>query len=85
MFSTVSAWSGAMKPQVAPEALKVHGIFRSHMVLQRDKPVAVWGWAEAGEKVTVAVADQKAPGGSHDGSDRIARRRMGEDRATVAR
>jgi len=27
-----------------------------HMVLQREKPVAVWGWADAGESVTVAFA-----------------------------
>jgi sialate O-acetylesterase len=29
-----------------------------HMVLQREKPVAVWGWAEAGESVTVSFAGQ---------------------------
>ncbi|MCX6858576.1 MAG: sialate O-acetylesterase [Verrucomicrobia bacterium] len=29
-----------------------------HMVLQREKPVAVWGWADAGETVTVAFAGQ---------------------------
>ena len=29
-----------------------------HMVLQREKPVAVWGWADAGESVTVSFADQ---------------------------
>jgi len=29
------------------------------MVLQRDKPVNVWGWAEEGTKVTVQFADQK--------------------------
>jgi sialate O-acetylesterase len=28
------------------------------MVLQREKPVAVWGWADAGEAVTVAFAGQ---------------------------
>jgi sialate O-acetylesterase len=32
--------------------------FSDHMVLQRAKPVAVWGWANAGEKVTVAFAGQ---------------------------
>ena len=32
--------------------------FSDHMVLQRGKPVAVWGWANAGEKVTVAFAGQ---------------------------
>ena len=29
-----------------------------HMVLQREKPVAVWGWADAGESVTVTFAGQ---------------------------
>ena len=29
-----------------------------HMVLQREKPVAVWGWADAGEAVTVTFAGQ---------------------------
>ncbi|WAC40546.1 sialate O-acetylesterase [Pedobacter sp. SL55] len=27
-------------------------IFGSNMVLQRDKPIALWGWADVGEKVT---------------------------------
>jgi sialate O-acetylesterase len=27
-----------------------------HMVLQREKPVAIWGWADAGESVTVTFA-----------------------------
>ncbi len=29
-----------------------------HMVLQRERPVAVWGWADAGESVTVTFAGQ---------------------------
>jgi len=33
-------------------------IFGDHMVLQRDRPVRIWGWAKAGEKVTVAFAGQ---------------------------
>ena len=31
-------------------------IFDSHMVLQRHKPIPVWGWADAGEKVTVQLS-----------------------------
>jgi sialate O-acetylesterase len=30
-------------------------IFGDHMVLQRDASIAVWGWAEPGEKVTVTL------------------------------
>ncbi|TWU60344.1 hypothetical protein Poly51_06190 [Rubripirellula tenax] len=33
--------------------LVVSNVFQTNMVLQRDKPVFVWGWADAGEKVTV--------------------------------
>ncbi|MFZ9862821.1 MAG: sialate O-acetylesterase [Gemmataceae bacterium] len=38
--------------------LKLATIFSDHMVLQREKPVAVWGWADAGEAVTVAFDGQ---------------------------
>ena len=33
--------------------LKVHAIFDNNMVLQRDKPVKVWGWANPGRVVRV--------------------------------
>lgn len=35
-------------------------VFGSHMVLQRDQPLPVWGWAEPGEKVSVQLGDQAA-------------------------
>jgi sialate O-acetylesterase len=31
------------------------GILSSHMVLQRDRPIHVWGWSAPGEKVSVAL------------------------------
>ncbi len=34
-------------------------ILSDNMVLQRDIPVNIWGWAEPGEKVTVTVFNQK--------------------------
>jgi hypothetical protein len=40
--------------------VKLPAIFSDHMVLQQDKPVAIWGWADAGEEVTVTVADVTA-------------------------
>lgn len=30
-------------------------LFSSHMVLQRDKEIAVWGWADPGEKISVSL------------------------------
>jgi sialate O-acetylesterase len=38
--------------------LKLAAVFSDHMVLQRDRPVPVWGWANAGEKVTVEFDGQ---------------------------
>ena len=42
--------------------LKVARVFGSHAVLQRQKPVPVWGWAGKGEKVTVAFNGQTVSG-----------------------
>ena len=35
-------------------------IFGSHMVLQQDMKIPIWGWASAGEAVTVALGDHTA-------------------------
>jgi sialate O-acetylesterase len=40
--------------------LCVSNAFQTNMVLQRDKPLNIWGWAAAGEKVTVSCAGQEA-------------------------
>lgn len=47
-------------------------IFGSHMVLQRDRAIPVWGWAEPGEEVAVTLAETtvKATTGQ-DGSWRL--------------
>jgi len=39
--------------------LKLSALFSDHMVLQRDKPVAVWGWGDPGEQITVEFSGQK--------------------------
>ncbi|MBT3198790.1 MAG: hypothetical protein HN350_02645 [Phycisphaerales bacterium] len=36
--------------------VRLSNIFGDHMVLQQDKPISVWGFAAAGEKVTVILA-----------------------------
>jgi sialate O-acetylesterase len=41
-------------------ALEIPSIFSDHMVLQRDRPVTVWGWAAQGEVVTVEFAGKSA-------------------------
>ncbi len=39
--------------------LELCPLFSNHAVLQRDMPVRVWGWGEAGSKVSVEFAGQK--------------------------
>jgi len=34
-------------------------VFSDHMVLQQGKPIQVWGWAAAGETVTVQIGETK--------------------------
>ncbi len=41
------------------EGLCVSNVFQSKMVLQRDKPASIWGWAQPGEKVTVSIGDHE--------------------------
>jgi sialate O-acetylesterase len=38
--------------------LRTGNIFTSHMVLQRDKSIPVWGWADKNEKITVQLNGQ---------------------------
>ena len=38
--------------------LRIAGVFTDHAVLQRDRPVQIWGWADPNEKVTVNFAAQ---------------------------
>lgn len=40
------------------EDLQLAATFTDHMVLQRGKPVPVWGWADSGEQVTVKFSGQ---------------------------
>lgn len=35
-------------------------LFADHAVLQRDRPLPVWGWADPGEKVVVSLGSERA-------------------------
>lgn len=52
-------------PGIAQQApptgkLKLHAIFDSDMVLQRSKPITIWGWAAPGASVSVQLGKDKA-------------------------
>jgi sialate O-acetylesterase len=47
-------WSFAVHADV-----KLAAVFSDHMVLQREKPIAVWGWAEDGENVRVRLGSDE--------------------------
>lgn len=42
-------------PFISVAQLRVAGIFGDSMVLQRDRPIPVWGWAARNEKVSVTL------------------------------
>ncbi|QEG39651.1 sialate O-acetylesterase [Roseimaritima ulvae] len=44
----------------AKAEIKLPAVLGSHMVLQRDQPLPVWGWADAGEQVHVQLAAHTA-------------------------
>ena len=46
--------------------LKPASLFQDHMVLQRGKPVPVWGTADAGKPITVKIGIQQATGKADD-------------------
>ncbi len=41
------------------EGLCVSNVFQTNMVLQRDKPIAIWGWAAPGAEVSVAFGGDR--------------------------
>jgi sialate O-acetylesterase len=45
---------------VAHAEVKLPSILSSHMVLQRDRPIHIWGWANPGEKVSASLRAAKA-------------------------
>jgi sialate O-acetylesterase len=50
----------AQAPTSTPETsqLKLPGVFCDHLVLQREKPIRIWGWAPPSETVTVDFSGQ---------------------------
>ena len=67
ILAMVMLLAGSLLPGYAQEkpsdaGLRAHSLFQSNMVIQRNKPVDVWGWSKPGEQVTVTVADKSVSG-----------------------
>ena len=45
---------------LASADVRLSKVFTDHMVIQQTQPFAIWGWAEAGEKVAVEIMGNKA-------------------------
>src|SRR5215469_15933189 len=54
--------------QVQAAAL-MHALFQDHAVLQRDRPVEVWGNAASGEVVTVSLGDSSVTANANDSGE----------------
>jgi len=50
----------AFAPWQVQADVRLSDIFKDNMMIQRDQPVAVWGWAASGESVTVTLAGKEA-------------------------
>jgi sialate O-acetylesterase len=57
-LTTLLAVLSLSSDSLAAADFRLASALSDHMVLQREKPVAVWGWADAGESVTVAFGGQ---------------------------
>ncbi len=59
-LNLVLAASAIVTALPAAADVRMPRVFTDNMMLQRDKPVRVWGWAEAGEAVSVGLAGKSA-------------------------
>ena len=62
----------AMGAMAARADVKLPALFGDNAVLQRGKPVPVWGWADDGEKVTVTIEGKSASATAKDGKWKVA-------------
>ncbi|MDO4426412.1 MAG: hypothetical protein Q4D17_11695, partial [Planctomycetia bacterium] len=51
----LSAPAYASQKETAGINLRLPAVFGDGMVIQRDAPINIWGWAEAGSRVTVTL------------------------------
>jgi hypothetical protein len=58
VLATLALLAGILTATQTWADVSLPAVFSDHMVLQRAAAVPVWGWADPGEKITVAIAGQ---------------------------
>ncbi|HEY9257066.1 sialate O-acetylesterase [Chitinophaga sp.] len=58
MKKTVLLLAATMLSSMGFATVRLPNIFGDNMILQRDKPIPVWGWADKNEKVTIQFNQQ---------------------------
>ncbi|MBI2804915.1 MAG: sialate O-acetylesterase [Planctomycetes bacterium] len=66
LFACAFVVLGTVTPATVRADVKLPAVIGSHMVLQRDRPLPIWGWAEPGEAVSVTFEDQKVSAKADD-------------------
>lgn len=60
------AWGRFSVADAAEDTLRMPAMFGEHMVLQREQPIAVWGWSTPGDDVEVRIASEQASATTDD-------------------
>lgn len=66
MRVTLIGFCFLMSASLATADVRLPNVLGDGMVLQQGKPINVWGWAEAGEKVTVTLGNASASATAND-------------------
>jgi len=64
-MASVILFCGAGLPSARAE-VRLPKVFASHMVLQREMPLVIWGWAQPKETITVTLASATAQAQAND-------------------
>ncbi len=57
--------AGLFAPAARAE-VRLPKVFSSHMVLQREMPLVIWGWAQPGESVSIELGPEKTSAKAND-------------------
>ena len=76
----LAAVAGTLAAASAQADIRLPAVIGDNMVLQQEMPIAIWGWAAAGEQVTVTLAGKSAAATA--GPGRIWRRVAPTSRST---